>query len=220
MGLHAEEVNGLGRVEPPKRRHYVLAQSFYPHDQSIETMPLARSWAEELVAEYFLLKGRAILIDVGIGAGKGGGRRDIDVIAVRPATGDILLIDVRCMSKKPEAVCEESLNLLRQAEKVVKREYKCTSVKKLVILIGGGPSDRQRVNEIKDEMRRKNAKVEILTLVELIDEIVKYIEEWRKEQKGKLVRESTQPALPDRLYLLKMLEFLRDCGLIKGCGKP
>jgi len=42
-------------------------------------MPLARSWVEELVAQYYILKGYIVRADIPTGSGERGGRVDIDI---------------------------------------------------------------------------------------------------------------------------------------------
>mgnify|MGYP000707543850 CR=1 FL=1 len=176
-------------------------------------MPVARSWAEELIAEYYSLKDYAVSTDVGIGAGKGGGRGDIDIVAVHPQRGDIILVDVRGIwTGNDKSICEKSLKVLKQAEEVMKRKYgeEATIVKQLIII----DHHRPKVDRIKQRMQKEN--VEVKTLVEVINEIIDYIDEWRKHQKElELVRLKTLPALPGRLYLLKMLEFMKDRGMLR-----
>ena len=176
-------------------------------------MPIARSWVEELIAEYYSLKDYAVSTDIGIGAGEGGGRIDIDIVAVHPQKGDIVLIDVRGIwTGSDKSICEKSLGVLKRAEEVMKRKYgQGMNITKQLILID---HHRPKVNRIKKRMREED--VEAKTLVEVINEIINYIDEWREHQKElKLVKPGTLPTLPDRLYLLKMLEFMKDRKMLK-----
>jgi len=176
-------------------------------------MPVACSWVEELIAEYFSLKDYAVSTDVGIGAGEGGGRSDIDIVAVHPQRGDIVLIDVRGIwTGDHKSICEKSLRVLKRAEEVMKRKYgeEVTIIKQLIIM----DHHRPKVDQIKQRMRKEN--VEVKTLVEVINEIIDYIDEWREHQKELgLVKSTTLPTLPGRLYLLKMLEFVKDRGMLR-----
>jgi len=175
---------------------------------------MARSWVEELIAEYYSLKDYAVSTDIGIGAGEGGGRIDIDIVAVHPQMGDIVLVDVRVIWKgSDKSICEKSLKVLKRAEEVMKRKYgQGMNITKQLILID---HHRPKVDRIKQRMREED--VEVKTLVEVINEIIDYIDEWRGHQKElKLVKPGTSPTLPDRLYLLKMLEFMKDHKMLQG----
>ena len=174
-------------------------------------MPVARSWVEELIAEYYSLKDYAVSTDVGIGAGKGGGRIDIDIVAVHPQRGDIILIDVRGIwTGDVKSICDRSLKVLKQAEEVMRKKYgRGKIITKQLILIDHIDRHRPKVNQIKQTMQKEGVKVK--TLVDVINEIIDYIDRWRERQKKlELVGPGTLPALPDRLYLLKMLEFMKD----------
>jgi len=176
-------------------------------------MPVARSWAEELVAEYLSLKDYAVSTDVGIGAGRGGGRVDIDIVAVQPEKGNIILVDIRGIwTGNIDTICEKTLKVLKRAEEAMKKKYgEDVKINKQLIIID---HDRPKVYRIKERLREED--VEVKTLIEVIDEIVKYIADWREQQKELgLVGPNTTPALPDRLYMLKILEFMSDRKMIK-----
>lgn len=169
-------------------------------------MPLAKSFAEELVAEYLILKNYLVITDVGIGSGKRGGRKDIDLVAVDLKNREIRLIDIKApWIGKPDDISKEAYERLEKAEKVLRRiygnEYKY--VKELILLGSGTPNVKKIAQTLKN--------VKVKSLLDLIHEASDYIDVWKKEQKARgLVKPSTNPTLPDQLYLMKLLEFLKN----------
>ena len=171
-------------------------------------MPQAKSWVEEMVSEYLILKGYFVLTDVGIGAARRGGRYDIDIVAINPKSNEIRIVDIRGMHQgTPNKIASQSLNTLNRAENKMRSKYgnNYTYVKELVLVGKDGP-------KVKDvETRLHGAGITVKSLDNIIREIMHYIDKWRQYQKkAGLVKQNTNPSLPDTLYLLKLLEFIKD----------
>jgi len=176
-------------------------------------MPLAKSWAEELVAEYLILRGYLVITDVGVGSGRGGGRVDVDVVAIDPSEKEIRIVDVKCIwIGKPKKISQEAYERLRRAESILKKRYGdgYRYVKELILI----SYKRPKVGKIAQMLKGRD--IEVKSILDLIHETVKYIDEWREEQRRiGLVKQNTSPTLPDQLYIVKLLEFLRDTKIIK-----
>jgi len=178
-------------------------------------MPFPRSWVEELVVEYYMLRGFTVNFDVPAGSGRRGGRRDIDVIAVNPSTREVHIVDVtNIWQSKSENVVEKIVERLRRAEELVSEWYGegFRIVKKAVLL---GEPRRSGMTEIVEALRKEG--IDACSLADLIVEIIDYIEKWRSEAKQRrLVSKDTKPMLPEMLPMLKLLEYMKDSNMIKS----
>ena len=164
-------------------------------------MPLARSWTEELIAQYLEWKGFLIITDKKIGQGSKGGREDIDIVALDPAKKEIKLVNVtNTWSRKYEKIAEKTCNNLSKAEQCIREKYgnAYTYTKELILICY---EKEAKSNVIKAEVIKINPKVQVTTLDEYISKIV---DEMRKH------RAKTMETLPENLYLLKLLEFMID----------
>jgi len=83
-------------------------------------------------------------------------------------------------------------------------------LKKAILL---GEPWRPKMQEIINDLKQKG--IEAQSLRDFILEILRYIDEWRNEMiMRRIVSESTVPALPDMLYMLKLLEYMKSIGMI------
>ncbi|PUA33364.1 MAG: hypothetical protein B7O98_02755 [Zestosphaera tikiterensis] len=61
----------------------------------------------------------------------------------------------------------------------------------------------------------KQSGIDACSLQDLILEIVKYADEWRSEMiKRGVVKGNTKPTLPEMLYMLKLVEYMKDAEMI------
>jgi len=176
-------------------------------------MPMPRSWVEELVAEYYMLRGFTVNFDVPIGTGVGGGRRDLDVVAVNIAKKEIHIIDItNIWSGTSDRTVEGIIDRLDRAINIISEWYgqDYRYIKKAILL---GEPWRPKMQEIIDDLKQKG--IEAQNLRDFILEILRYIDEWRNEMiMRRIVSENTTPALPDMLYMLKLLEYMKSIGMI------
>jgi len=117
-------------------------------------MPFPRSWVEELVAEYYMLRGFTVNFDVPAGSGRRGGRRDIDVIAVNPSTREVHIVDVtNIWQSRSENIVGKVVERLRRAEELVLEWYGegFRVVKKAVLL---GEPWRPKMAEIVEALKK------------------------------------------------------------------
>jgi len=172
-------------------------------------MPLAKSWVEELVAQYYILKGYIVVADVPIGSGERGGRVDVDILALDPRRKEVHMVEVKAIcTGTAEEIAKSISGTLSRAEEYFKREYGLDYkyVKRAVII---SEPKRPKINRIIDLLRRED--IEAIDLYNFIRDITNYIDEWRNELKVKgLVKQDTKPALPETLYILRLLEYLKD----------
>ncbi|PUA33365.1 MAG: hypothetical protein B7O98_02760 [Zestosphaera tikiterensis] len=87
-------------------------------------MPMPRSWVEELVVEYYVLRGFMVNFDIPIGTGAGGGRRDLDVVAVDTTNTEIHIVDItNIWSGKADKIVRDVVGRLNEAVNVVSGWY-------------------------------------------------------------------------------------------------
>ena len=172
-------------------------------------MPLAKSWVEELVAQYYTLKGYVVGADIPIGSGKRGGRVDIDILALDPKKKEVYIVEVKAIwTGTAEDIAKSIIDTLRRAEEYFTREYGLNYkyIKRAVII---SEPKRPKIDRIIALLRREG--IGAIDLYNFIRDITNYIDEWRSEQKAKgLVKQNTKPALPETLHILKLLEYLKD----------
>ncbi|WP_048078952.1 hypothetical protein [Desulfurococcus mucosus] len=176
-------------------------------------MPSARSWVEELAAEYYMLRRYVVNFDVPIGVGRRGGRVDADIIAVNPLEKEVHIIDIKSIwTGKEEVIVRGIVSRLRRAEELFLRIYgrKYRYVKRAIII---GEAERPEMLRIIEALKREG--VEARSFKEFLAEVVDYMGQWRNEQRElRLARPDTKPALPENLPLLKLLEYLKDAGML------
>jgi hypothetical protein len=73
-------------------------------------------------------------------------------------------------------------------------------------------SEARQVNKLKEEL--KGHGIEFKTLREVVEEIISDIDEWKKRQVKKGFRASKQITLPEGLWLLNLIDYMKKEGLI------
>jgi len=73
-------------------------------------------------------------------------------------------------------------------------------------------SEAYQVGKLKEEL--KGHGIEFKTLKEVIEEIISDIDEWKKRQVKKGFRASKQITLPESLWLLNLIDYMKKEGLI------
>lgn len=173
-------------------------------------LPLAKSWNEELVYEYFTLKGFIVYTDVPFSTSTKGGRKDLDILALDPVNKVVYLVDVRKMLERSDSLVQKARAVLASAEEFVRREYgNSYKYRKKVVLIPETKKPPSTIGIIREKLKADG--IDVVTLQELIEEALAYIDEWRAERVRKgYVKRGTTPLLPENLYMMKLLEYLHD----------
>lgn len=176
-------------------------------------MPTPRSWTEELIVEYYMLKGFMVSFDVPVGSGKGGGRRDIDIIALDMTKKEAHIVDItNIWTTGSSKIVKDVIDRLNRAVSMVAGWYNqdYRYIKRAVLL---GEPWRPKMQKIINDLRQNG--VNACSLHDLILEIIKYIDEWRDKMiKKGLVKKSTTPMLLEILYMLKLLGYMKDTKML------
>ena len=72
---------------------------------------------------------------------------------------------------------------------------------------------KSQIDKLKDELKKDG--IEFLTLEEVLREIVKDIDEWKKKQVEKGFRATKNITLPESWWLLNLIDYMKTVGLIK-----
>ena len=175
----------------------------------------ASEWEEELISEWLSLEGYFVEVNVPLTTGRGGGRKEADVIAIRADRDKIVIKHVEIgnlarnfeenlksvLKKFKEDRVQAVINYVKSRFPAEKVEYK----KIFVATYCGHPI------ELKRELEKKG--VEFLLLREIVEtEIPKAIENWKKNQqeKGLIKKKWNEIMLPRSYWLLKMIELMKD----------
>jgi hypothetical protein len=73
-------------------------------------------------------------------------------------------------------------------------------------------SEACQVGKLKEEL--KGHGIEFKTLKEVIEEIISDIDEWKERQVKRGFRASKQITLPESLWLLNLIDYMKEEGLI------
>ena len=170
-------------------------------------MGMPKTWCEELIAEWLQTDGYLVETNVPVGTGRGGGRKEADVIGVRASrdAAEIVHIEVGQIpgSKRKSAEMIGRKFEERRIDAVLARYRDLLGIKvnrehyrKIFVASWASPGV---LRGLKEELGKEG--VEVLHLKELFHRIIRHVRDRVMTDKG--VR-----TLPESLWLLKMIEFL------------
>jgi hypothetical protein len=176
-------------------------------------MPIPRNWSEELITEWLCLRGYSTDVGVHVGRGSAGGRKEADVIGVKVSLDDTgkRILNIFHIEVGQLGGYDKSLEMIREkfssirTDEVIKR-YKDRMVfegsivyRKLYVDIWERPS---RVTKLKKTPELSSVGIEVWTVSELFRNVFTEITSWGEY------------TLPESYWMLKLLESLREAGLI------
>lgn len=161
-------------------------------------MPFALTWSEELVAEWLAIKGYLVETNVPIGSGKGGGRREADIIAVKLGNKvHIIQVEVASFAESPSKAIPRYKNKFYWGEKYIREKW--GKEKNIILgkLIVGTWVSKKMKNAIKKEL----PDVKLITFEELLEgEIYPIVKEYVKKSR----------VFPANFWLLNFLWYLKQ----------
>lgn len=169
-------------------------------------MPYARTWSEELVAEWLEMKGYSVIIGLSVGTAKGGGRKEADVIGFRLKGNKLYIIhiEISVFTQAPTKIIN-SLHRKFSTEIEKKIEEYVTDIingnfnikhKRVVIAI---TISNKAKKEIKQKIGTTLPNMEILEFNELLNKIMLIV-----NNKVKEIR-----TFPDGFWFLNFLWYLK-----------
>lgn len=177
-------------------------------------MPFVKNWVEELIYEWKLLEGYAVLSNVRLMPGKGGGVKEADILCLKLKEGKLEVVHIevgglsRGLERNKRGVMEKFSPERQEAVKeFVKEMVENSEIDYKAVFIASYVAKKQ-----KDKLREvlKNKKIEFMTLVEVLEEIKKTMENWKEEQEKKGRRRTKKITLPENLWLLSFLDFIES----------
>jgi hypothetical protein len=168
-------------------------------------MAFPRTWSEELIAEYLELKGYFVKTGHPIPIGGKGGRKEIDVLGIKVEENKLEILQVEV--GQPSA---SKTNLIALLKKKFDPNAVGKEIKKIASEFGFKDNYEWKkwfidpgYKEFSNDLRKigKEEGIELKTLRDL--EIKDEIKKWKENHK---TSKWSKPALPENLWLLKLLE--------------
>ena len=164
-------------------------------------MPYARTWSEELVAEWLEIEGYSVVIGLPVGTGRGGGRKEADVVGFRfeDRIAHVVHIEVgnfAASSKKIIEVLRKKFerNVEEEIEKYIRErlgENVNISHKKMVVATWIS-------KKAEEEAKRELREIELLNFNDLLKKIILTVKKYVKDVK----------TFPDGFWLLNLLWYM------------
>ena len=173
-------------------------------------MPFPRNWSEELVSEYLELEGYFVRTGHPVPIGKRGGRREIDGLGIKVVKDELEILHVEIgipslSIKDLKKALEEKFGSLvkREIDRIASDFGFQNYVWKrwFIDVWRGTRRASEKWKKIKQEL--KDERIEILTFNDFWKKITEAIGKWQEKHK---TEKGTLPALPQNLWLLKMVE--------------
>jgi hypothetical protein len=168
-------------------------------------MPFPRNWAEELVAEWLILKGYLVLTNVRLG-----GRCGVDVVGFRVLDDggyEVFHVEVGTVWLKADTIVERIdkrfsekcvSDVLKVLGYYVGRKIENPRYEKWFIVTGGSPGV---IEEVKRRLQDKGSNVKVITLKEFMKIVLEDVEKWQEYMKV---------ATPGNLWLIDVLIGIKD----------
>jgi methionine aminopeptidase len=208
------------------------------------SMPFVKTWTEELISEWLLLKGYIALQNVRLKSGRGGGIREADILGLKlrketspeadiiVETLEILHIEIGSLPgrfEKNSALIKDKFVLEREEaiKDILIDIIELESVLSKCILgysrLGSSKIEYKPIyiaNYVAKKQvnmlkeRLKREGIEFLTLEEVLREIIHEIGVWKKRLVEKGFRITEQITLPESWWLLNLIDYLKKVGFI------
>lgn len=185
-------------------------------------MPLPKNWVEELILEWLLLKEYTVISNIRLKSGKRGGTEEADILGLkinRKKTLEILHVEVGSLANNFEKnLANIKKKFSPERVKTIKEittdtigiaEY-TINYKPLYV---GSYVPKKQTTKLKNTLKKDN--ISFLTLEEVFKEIIKDIDQWKKDQVKKKLRTTRNITLPENLWLLNLIDTMKNKGLIK-----
>ena len=174
-------------------------------------MPFAKTWSEELVAEWLQLNGYLVEIGVPTGTSSKGGRGEADVIGAKIInnTLEIVHVEVGQLLTGEEYTRETLEKKFSQKTCDLIKEYfkqrfgftgNCVKYKKMYIMTYGS----QKASEISSELG-----IEVKKLPEFIkQDVIQTIQNWKQQPPHKPKSQGKMITLPQSHWVLQLIDYL------------
>ena len=166
-------------------------------------MPFARTWSEELVAEWLTLEGYFVEISAPIGAAKAGGRNEADVLACKIAKGVLEII-------RAEVGIPANIETFRRKFSKTNREGVKRYCRKKLNFEGEIKYREFYVASYISKplaIKAKKEGFEVKHIKNLVkDEIIPSIEKWKKHPPFKVKTKDITPQ--NSLWLIQLIDML------------
>lgn len=165
-------------------------------------MSFATTWSEELVAEWLAIKGYLVKTNMPIGAGKGGGRREADVVGVKVENDKVHIVhaEVASLAEGPSKIIPRYRNKFNWGQTGIENYFKEKwNIKGRIVfekvIVGTWVSEN-----VRKAIEKELPDVKLFTFKTLIEkEISPIVDKYVEENK----------VFPTNFWLLNLLLYLK-----------
>lgn len=175
-------------------------------------MVFARTWSEELVAEWLTALGYAVLIGVPVGIGRGGGRKEADIIGLKSEKTGVRIVhfEISHIWQSSKKVAEyvskkfsnDRIEYIKQYVAGITGSDNIIYEKHAIVITSRGVLEKAK--KILEEKGIKLWSFQEFFSMQVLPKV---------EEKAKKAR-----TFPDSLWLLNMLYTLCTEKLLRGCS--
>ena len=185
-------------------------------------MPIPRNWSEELISEWLQLLGYLTEVGVPVGVGRGGGRKEADVVGAKISEtgegGGILQIYHVEVGELGGAYARNVQTLRnkfsRERTQEIVERFKgrmglIEQVEYEKVYVDIWPT-KSKINKLMNHKEIKQEEIKVWTPKKLFQEVFRAIEDWVPTHKSK----TGEATLLECWWMLKLLESLREWELL------
>lgn len=173
-------------------------------------MPWGRTWSEELVAEWLELEGFLVTIGLKVGTGKGGGRKEADVVGarIRNSNLEIMHVEIGALYESGGNIVKKVTQKFDSSRVDVVKNYFLQllgfrghqiNYNKLYVLTYSR-KDKKSIND----MLAPNG-VKLWDIDDVIEKIKQSIDAWVQVHK---TPQNPYPSLPESYWMLQLFRVL------------
>jgi len=187
-------------------------------------MPFPRTWTEELITEWLALKEYAVESGIPLSTTEAGGRNEVDVIGYKITNNNELeIIHIEIAASVPtikeiekiEKKFSETIkqNLVEHTRKKINLSNLQNIIYKK-IYIDTYTSKKDKIEKFNQHPILKQKEIQVKRLIDfIIIDIIPTIKQWKESAPHK-PKSKSKITLPDSYWLLKLIDYLINKGLI------
>jgi hypothetical protein len=185
-------------------------------------MPFPRTWTEELITEWLALKEYAVESGIPISTTDAGGRNEVDVIGYKITNNnelEIIHIEITALAPKEIEKIEQKFSetIKQNLVEHIRKKINIANLQNIIYkkIYVDTYSKKDKIENLNQDPTLKEKEIQVKRLIDLIiNDIIPTIKQWKKSPPHK-PKGKEKITLPDSYWLLKLIDYLMDEGLIK-----
>jgi hypothetical protein len=185
-------------------------------------MPFPGTWTEELITEWLALKEYAVESSIPTSTTGAGGRKEADVIGYKITNNnelEIIHIEVTAIAPKEIEKIEQKFSetIKQNLVEHIRKKINIANLQNIIYkkIYVDTYSKKDKIENLNQDPTLKEKEIQVKRLIDfIINDIIPTIKEWKKSPPHK-PKSKEKITLPDSYWLLKLIDYLMDEGLIK-----